>query len=359
MPSFQEPGLTRLPLTHALFQTIGALGGCKGRQELFQQQSPQTLETLLKAAIIESTESSNRIEGVTAPPQRIKKLVADKTTPQNRSEQEILGYRNVLATIHASAADMPFTPSLVQQLHRDLFQFTAQPGGAWKSADNDITETRPDGTKHVRFHPVAAFQVPIAMDSLHRGFNDQWQSGEIDRLLLIPAYVLDFLCIHPFRDGNGRMARLLTLLLLYQAGYEVGRFISLERIIEQNKESYYDTLYASSQDWHENAHTLLPWTEYSLGILLRAYRQFEERVGTLNNAHGNKTQLVRDAVARLPDRFRMADVERLCPSVSRDMIRVVLRRMKPEGVHSEGVGSAAIWRNPATLSIDLRTKREL
>jgi len=351
MNSFQQPGLAPLPLTHGLMQTIRALGEYKGRQALFQQQSPQALQTLRQAAIVQSTESSNRIEGVVAPPKRIQELVADKTTPRNRSEQEILGYRDVLATIHANAPDMtPFTPGLVQQLHRDLFRYTTQPGGDWKATDNAITEIRPDGTRLVRFQPTPAHLTPMAMEDLHRDFRARQEESDVDALLLIPAYVLDFLCIHPFRDGNGRMARLLTLLLLYQAGYEVGRFISLEQIIEHTKESYYETLYASSQQWQEGRHTLLPWTEYFLGVLLAAYRDFEQRVGTLTGAHGGKTQMVRDAVLRLPDGFRIADVERLCPTVSRDMIRLVLRRMRPEGVFSEGAGGAAVWRKPPTLT---------
>ena len=305
--------------------------------------------TLRQAAIVQSTESSNRIEGVIAPPKRLQQLLADKTTPQNRSEQEILGYRDVLATIHASAPAMPFTPGVVQQLHRDLFHYSAQPGGTWKAADNAIEEIRPDGMAYVRFQPVPAHLTPVAMQTLHQEFGSQWHAGEIDHLMLIPAYILDFLCIHPFRDGNGRLARLLSLLLLYQAGYEVGRFISLERLIEETREGYYEALGASSRGWHEGAHTLLPWTEYFLGVLLAACREFEARVGTLAGARGTKTQMVREAVHRLPDGFRITDVERLCPTVSRDMIRVVLNALKPEGLHCEGSGAAALWHKPSTL----------
>jgi Fic family protein len=174
---------------------------------------------------------------------------------------------------------------MVLQLHRDLYQFVTGEGGAWKPVDNEITETHPDGTKIVRFRPVPAYATPDAMRDLHDRFNTLWDSGTVEPLLLIPTYVLDFLCIHPFRDGNGRMARLLTLLLLYRAGYEVGRFISLEQIIERTKESYYDTLYQSSKGWHEGQHSLLPWWEYFLGVmLLSAYKEFEQRVGLVSTA---------------------------------------------------------------------------
>jgi Fic family protein len=220
--SFESAFLYKQPLSHAFLRTIRLLGEYRGKETLFKQQTPQVLEALRQVAIIQSTESSNRIEGIEAPAGRIRQLVEHKTTPKNRSEQEIAGYRDALATIHANHANMPFTTGIVLQLHRDLYQFVAQQGGRWKMTDNEIAETRADGTKIVRFRPVPAHHTPEAMERLHVLFKEQWYRQEIDPLLLIPAYVLDFLCIHPFTDGNGRLARLLTLLLLYQAGYEVG-----------------------------------------------------------------------------------------------------------------------------------------
>jgi Fic family protein len=183
------------------------------------------------------------------------------------------------------------------------------------------------------------------MRSLHEQFNKAIESYEFEPLLLIPAYVLDFLCIHPFRDGNGRMARLISLLLLYQSGFEVGRFISLENIIEDTRQSYYDTLYASSQKWHQRKHSLVPWWEYYLGVmLLSAYREFERRAGTLRTTRGAKTATVIDAIERLPNEFKMVDVERAAPNVTREMIRVVLNRLKKEKrVYCEGRGAAATW----------------
>lgn len=345
MKSFENRYLAHQPITQNLLQTVRLLGEYKGKEQVFENQIPQALETLRKAAVIQSTESSNRIEGITAPHKRILDLVAEKTTPQDRSEQEIAGYRDVLATIHAEHAAVPLTTGIILQFHRDLYRYVAAEGGRWKSMDNAITERLPDGTERIRFQPVSAFDTPRYMEALIQEFTEAWQRGEVEKLLIIPAFVLDFLCIHPFRDGNGRMARLLTLLLLYHADYDMGRFVSLERIIEDSKESYYDALYRSSQGWHEGRHDLLPFTEYLLGTFIAAYREFEARVGTLASARGAKTSLVEEAIARLPDGFRMADVERLCPSVTRDMIRVVLRKLKQEGaVWSEGAGVTAVWR---------------
>ena len=345
MNSFEAGFLEKQPIPHSLLRTIRLLGEYRGKEALFIQQTPQVLESLRQVAIIQSTESSNRIEGIEAPPARIKKLVEHKTTPKNRSEQEIAGYRDALATIHANHANMPFTTGIVLQLHRDLYQFVAQQGGRWKMADNEISETRSDGTKVTRFRPIPAHQTPEAMERLHALFKEQWDRGEIDPLLLIPAYVLDFLCIHPFTDGNGRMARLLTLLLLYQSGFEVGRYISLEYLIENQREGYYDALYKSSQDWHEGEHTLLPWWEYFLGVmLLAAYRELERRTGELTTAHGAKTELVLAAIRKLPERFRYADLAQACPNVSRPTIKRVLARLREDGaVECIKSGRDAIW----------------
>lgn len=345
MNSFEQGFLERQPIPHSLLRTIRLLGEYRGKEALFIQQTPQALESLRQVAIIQSTESSNRIEGIEAPAERVKKLVEHKTTPKNRSEQEIAGYRDVLATIHANHAHMPFTTGIVLQLHRDLYQFAAQQGGCWKMTDNEISETRPDGTKVTRFKPIPAHQTPHAMDRLHVLFNEQWGKHQIDPLLLIPAYVLDFLCIHPFTDGNGRMARLLTLLLLYQAGFEVGRYISLEYLIENQREGYYDALFKSSQGWHRGEHNLLPWWEYFLGVmLLSAYREFERRTGELTSAHGAKTEMVMAAIQKLPAAFRYADLAQACPNVSRPTIKRVLARLRQEGsVKCIKSGRDAVW----------------
>ncbi len=349
MKSFAPGFLEGVAIPQRVLRSVRAIGEYRGKEELFKRQTPQVLETLRQVAIIQSTESSNRIEGVTAPRRRIEALVAQKTTPKSRSEQEIAGYRDVLQTIHANHAHMEPTPNLVLQLHRDLYRFVPAEGGRWKTADNEITETRPDGTRVVRFNPVPAWQTAEAMEALHAGLRDAWKRDEIEKLVIVAAYVLDFLCVHPFLDGNGRMARLLSLLLLYRAGFEVGRYVSLERVIEESRETYYDALYASSQGWHEGRHDLLPWLEYFLGVLLAAYREFESRAGELVAPRGAKTQLVLEAVRRLPGEFRLRDLEERSPGVTRDMIRVVLNRLREEGrIECEGRGRGAVWRKVGT-----------
>lgn len=346
MKSFDEGFIEKAPLTHALLGAVRQIGESRGRQELYKQQHRHVLKTLREVAIIQSTESSNRIEGVTASPERIKELVAKKTTPRDRSEQEIAGYRDVLNTIHANYEHVPFTTNVVLQLHRDLYQFVPGGGGRWKATENTITELLPDGTKRVRFEPVKAAVAPEFMEKLHERFSVLWGEGRVDRLLLIPTYVLDFLCIHPFPDGNGRMGRLLTLLLLYQAGYEVGRYISLEQVVEDTKESYYDALLKSSQGWHEGQHSLLPWWEYFVGVMLAsAYNDFEERIASVKEGRGAKTALVQDVVSRMTGEFTVREVLDKCPNVSIDMIRRILHNLKREGkVEPTGRGRDAGWR---------------
>lgn len=346
MNSFESRTVFAEPITHQLLQTIRQIGEYRGKEELFRQQSPQILHTLQQSAIIESTESSNRIEGVVAEsPARLRALMTKKAKPKDRSEQEIAGYRDVLNTIHGAAEEIPFKPSVVLQLHRDLFKFSPASGGAWKQSDNDIIETMPDGTRSIRFKPVPAWQTADAMDRLHRSFEEALRE-DVEPLLAVAAYVLDFLCVHPFSDGNGRMSRLLTLLLLYRFGYKVGRFISLERIVEETKESYYDALYASSQGWHEGRHQLAPWWSYLLGVhLLGAYREFETRVGLVETARGAKGALVLDAINHLPTRFTISQVAERCPTVGIDYVRKVLRSERDAGrLRSEGRGPNASWR---------------
>ncbi len=356
MRSFDGGALRRLVYPPHLVSAIRVLGEYKGKEELFTRQTPQLLETLLRAAIIESAESSNRIEGVTAARERVTAIVDANAKPANRSEAEIAGYRDVLNTIHAShdgiviaargdERNTALSSSLVRQLHRDLFKYSPSDGGSWKGMDNDIVEHHSDGTTRVRFRPVSPSATPDFMTGLHERFVEEWQRQEIDPFVLIPAYVLDFLCIHPFRDGNGRMARLLTLLLLYKTGVGVGRFISLERIVEESKTGYYEALRASSLGWHDGKHDLVPWVEYVAGMVTAAYREFELRVGAVGSARGAKTEMVRHAITALPEVFRMTDVELRCPTVSREMIRKVLREFRTSGlIRSEGAGKAAIWR---------------
>lgn len=346
MMSFEPTVLEAMPITYRLLGIVRQISEYKGKQDLYQRQSPQVLETLRQVAMIQSTESSNRIEGVTAPAHRIRSLVELKTTPQNRSEQEIAGYRDVLGTIHANATDITFSSNVMLQLHRDLYQFLPGRGGSWKRTNNDIVETRPDGTEVVRFSPVAAHATPDAMRTLHDRFADRWDAGHVEPLMLIAAYVLDFLCIHPFHDGNGRMARLITTLLMYQSGYEVGRYISLEQIVERTKESCCDALLQSSTGWHEGRHDLAPWVEYLLGVVvLSAWRELDRRIGLVQGARGTKTAMVLDVIDRMVGEISVSDLQERCPTVSVDLIRRVLRQERDHGrVECLGRGPRARWR---------------
>ena len=323
---------------------IARLGEARGRQELFAHQTPEQLESLRQAAIIESSESSNRIEGVTAPHDRIEALVLKSSEPRDRSEQEIAGYRDVLQLIHESHEHMPFTVNVVLQLHTMLFRYLPADGGRWKPADNEIVERAPDGQiLRVRFRTTPAVAVPGAMAALVENYRQAVQQERLDPLIAVPLVVLDFLCIHPFRDGNGRIARLLTLLLLYQFNYQVGRYISLERIIEDSKETYYEALERCSQGWHEGLHDVHPWLRYFWGTLVRAYGVFEERVHLISG-RGSKTELVQDAVLRRIGPFSTSDIEAACPGVSRDMVRHVLSQMRERGlIRAKGKGRGARW----------------
>jgi Fic family protein len=333
------------PLNHAIIAAVGTIREYRGKEALYRQQAPQVLETLKQIAVIQSVESSNRIENVVAPAKRIRELVQQKTQPRNRSEREIMGYRDVLDVIHREHAAIPFTPNVVLQFHRDLLAYSSEGGGGWKIADNTIAEIDPDGTRRLRFQPLPAYRTTDAMTQLHDRLNALWDERRVERLLLIAAYALDFLCIHPFADGNGRMARLLTLLLLYRDGYAVGRFISLERIIEESKETYYETLYESSQGWHEGRHDLSPWTEYLLGVIIRAYREFEGRVGTVSQPRGAKSEMVRAAIQSFSGAFAAKELRDRCPSVGLDLIRRILGEERRAGrLQVSGRGPEARWR---------------
>lgn len=345
MMSFIPTFEVHAPLNHAIVRSVGTIREFRGKEALYRQQAPQVLETLRQVAVIQSVESSNRIEQVIAPPKRIRDLVEQKTPPRNRSEQEIAGYRDVLNVIHRDHDAIPFSPNVLLQFHRDLLAYAGVAGGAWKIADNTIAEIDPEGTRRLRFQPLPAYRTPAAMTELHNRFNATWEEARIERLLLIAAYVLDFLCIHPFADGNGRMARLLALLLLYRAGYDVGHFISLERIIEESKESYYETLYVCSRGWHEGEHDLAPWTEHFLGMIVRAYGEFEDRVGLITQARGAKSEMVRAAIRAFSGSFAARELQERCPNVGLDLIRRILGEERKAGrLEVSGRGPEARWR---------------
>lgn len=346
--SFGPDYLDRLSVPMSTVRSIGLLGEYKGKQQLFEKQSPQMLSALREAARVQSIESSNRIEGVVAASGRVADLAAEKTTPRDRSEQEIAGYRNVLSTVHANALGMDLSAGLILQLHRDLYQFSPAPGGAWKVTPNDIVDVLPDGTHRVRFAPVAPEFVDTAMRELVTGYRSVASAAQVDSLISVPAVVLDFLCIHPFSDGNGRLSRILNLMLLYQSGYDVGRYISLEKVVEDSKETYYEALEASSEGWHEGRHDLVPWLQYSHGVLIAAYLEFEQRVGQMGTGRGAKREMVIDCIRHLPAAFRYADVERACPGVSRPTIVRVLGELRDNGeIRCAKGGRDATWERTA------------
>ena len=343
MPSLHPACLGQLTFGARELAAIHRLGEARGRQDLFLRQYPEQLNTLRTHAQVESTESSNRIEGIVAAPGRVRDLVVHDAQPRDRSEQEIAGYRDALQLIHKSHVDMRFTENVVLQLHQMLYRYHPGSGGRWKSTDNQIVERDGAGNVvRVRFTPTSAVSTPQAMADLVARYEGVIDGRLAEPLVALPLAVLDFLCVHPFTDGNGRVARLLSLLLLYHFGYHVGRYISLERIIEESRGTYYDALERSSRGWHDHAHDAHPWLEYFWGVLIRAYDEFEDRVSTLK---GSKTDQIRAAVARRVGAFGIAEIERDAPGESRDMVRHVLRQMREEGlVKVEGIGRGAKWR---------------
>jgi Fic family protein len=345
MHTLEPTYLQRMTFTADEASAIQKIGEFKGKQALFTQQTPEILNSLQQVAIIESSESSNRLEGITAPRKRVEAIVKKSSMPANRSEQEIAGYRDALALIHESAAHMTFSVNVVLQLHSMIYRYLPSQGGRWKMADNQIVERNSDGSnRRVRFKPVSAFDTPGAMGRLVENYSHAVYSLSVEPLVVIPAAVFDYLCVHPFSDGNGRTARLLTLMLLYHFDYEVGRFISLERIFEESRETYYQSLEASSQKWHESRHDFKPWLNYFWGVILRAYREFEERVGTITRGRGAKTVHIRRVVDRKVGPFSISEIEAECSGISRDMIRVVLRQLRDEGVlHLQGKGRGSKW----------------
>lgn len=328
---------------------LADLGEFRGKQELYTHQSPQRLKVLREHALIESAVSSNRMEGVEVDPARVRDLLASrKPLFRDRDEEEVRGYREALTRIHDEAGRLPVTEETVLLLHR-LTRGDIWDAGQFKDQDGDIIERYPDGRQRVRFRTVPAAQTPQFMAELITDWRQCLAERWVHPLIALAAFNLDFLCIHPFRDGNGRVSRLLLLLQSYHLGYEVGRYISLERLIEQNKERYYETLEQSSQGWHEGQHDPWPYINYILFILKTAYREFVERVGDIQSPRGSKTEMVLSALARLPREFTVAQLEQACPGVSRDMVRRVLAEQKGKTVECRERGPGAKWEKKESL----------
>lgn len=331
-----------IPATTAWY--LADLGEAKGRQALYTRQSPQRLKVLLEHALIESSVSSNRIEGVTLDEARIRPVILGRAHLRDRDEEEVRGYRNALDLIHRRGTALEVSERTIRELHR-LSRGEVWDAGKFKQKDVDIIERSAQGGERVRFRTVPAARTPEAIAELVSRWRRCKGERMIPPLVALAAFNLDFLCIHPFRDGNGRVSRLLLLLQCYHLGYEVGRYISLERVIEQNKDRYYETLERSSQRWHEGRHDPWHYINYLLFVLKNAYREFEARVGEVTSPRGAKTELVVSAVERMQDAFTLAELERACPGVSRDMVRRVLRDLQRSGrAVCLGRGPGARWR---------------
>ena len=326
---------------------LADLGEARGKQELFTRQSPQRLKKLREHALIESAVSSNRIEGVEVDQSRIATLVFGQPRPRDRDEEEVRGYRQALTLIHEQSPKLLVSEETVLRLHR-LTRGEIWDAGKYKEKDGDIIEKFPDGRSRVRFKTVSAKDTPSYMKKLVELYQNAIYEHKIPPLVLLAAFNLDFLCIHPFRDGNGRVSRLLLLLQCYHLGFEVGRYISLERLIEQNKERYYETLEQSSQGWHKGKHDPWPYINYVLFIIKSAYREFEQRIGQLQSPKGEKTRLILEAIDKTDGPFSVAELQNRCPSVSMDMIRRILKGLRgKKQVECLGRGQRARWQKTA------------
>lgn len=318
---------------------IAAIYKEAGKQELYLKQRPEELEKLVEIAKIQSTEASNAIEGIVTTNIRIRQLVEEKISPKNRNEQEIAGYRDVLNIIHESFDAIPITQNYILQLHKILYSHMNNPvAGRTKTVQNYISATYPDGHVETLFTPLAPFETPEALDKICEEYNRVIGNMELEPLIAIPVFIHDFLCIHPFNDGNGRMSRLLTTLLLYRNGFYVGKYIPLEAKIAQNKDLYYSALAASQSGWHEGSEDVVPFMKYMLGTILAAYKDFEERMAFVEpklSAFGMVTKASKFKIGR----FTKQDIRELCPTISDSSIEGALRKMVASGeLKKEGKG---------------------
>lgn len=297
-----------------------------GKQELYLKQRPEELEKLVEIAKIQSTEASNAIEGIVTTSTRIRQLVEEKTTPKNRDEQEIAGYRDVLNIIHDSFDAIPITRNYILQLHKILYSHMNNPiAGQTKNVQNYISATYPDGHVEVLFTPLAPYETPEALDRICEEYNRVIGNMELEPLIAIPVFIHDFLCIHPFNDGNGRMSRLMTLLTLYRAGYLVGKYISIEKMIADSKETYYEVLQESSYDWHDEMNDYAPFVRYMLGMIVGAYREFSSRVELLTNRNLSKPDRIREIIKSSLGKLTKTEIMAKCPDISQVTVQRTLK----------------------------------
>jgi Fic family protein len=322
---------------------LGACMEARGKQDLWIRQKPEVLDVLREQAVIQSAESSNRIEGVTVAASRLRPLVIGKARPRDRSEEELAGYRAALDWIFSRKSAVAMTPDIFRRLHALAQGGSSGDAGEWKKRDNEIIEILPDGGRSVRFVPVSAEETPAAVEMLCRAYRVAGDEERVPPLLVVATFVLDFLCIHPFRHGNGRVSRLATSLLLQSQGFQVARYISLERLIEDTKEEYYRVLKLCSQEWHEGRNEIIPWWNYFLSTLRGAYKEFERQVESVG-ARPAKSDLVRQTVLAQVGPFTLADMAVQLPAASSQLIKKVLAGLKKAGqVRLVGRGRGARW----------------
>ena len=348
MRDFSFDQASRVLEDPSLVRILATLYEYKGKQALYLEARPDVLDSLCEFAKIQSTDASNRIEGVFTSEKRLSEIVANHAQPINRDEQEIAGYRDVLALIHESHDYIDITPNVILQLHSMLYRHSGHAfAGRWKDSDNAIVERAADGSEYVRFRPVPAVATPHAIDELCSAYNRATSEGVLDQLVLIPRFILDFTCIHPFTDGNGRMSRLLTLLLLYRAGFIVGKYVSIEGEINRTKDTYYDALQQSSIGWDKGKNDYAPFTGYTLGVVLAAYKDFESRVeGTLGTGL-SKPKRVEKMLANSVGKVTKADIVRECPDISLTTIERTLHDLLGQGkIEKFGAGRSTgyVWK---------------
>ena len=323
---------------------IAAIYKEAGKQELYFKQKPEEMEKLVKIAKIQSTEASNAIEGIVTTNTRIRQLVEEKTSPKNRDEREIAGYRDVLSLIHDSFDVIPISRNYILQLHKILYSYQSNPrAGQTKNVQNYISAGYPDGHTEILFTPLAPYETPAALDKICEEYNKVIGNMDLEPLIAVPVFVHDFLCIHPFNDGNGRMSRLLTTLLLYRSGFYVGKYISLEAKIAKNKDLYYDALRRSQDGWHEGTEDKIPFIKYFLGTVLAAYKDFEERFSIVAE-NLPAVDAVRTAVQKMIGRFTKQDIRDFCPYLSVSSVEGALRKMLAAGeIRREGRGKSTFY----------------
>ena len=341
MRAFNYSKLRDMKWDSEILSLVAAIYKEAGKQEMYLKSKPAELEKLVEIAKVQSTEASNAIEGIFSTTTRIRQLVEDKTNPRNRDEQEIAGYRDVLNIIHESFDVIPITPNYILQLHKILYSHMNNPiAGKTKNVQNYISATYPDGRVEVLFTPLSPHETPEALDSICAEYNRVIGNMEVEPLIAIPVFIHDFLCIHPFNDGNGRMSRLLTTLLLYRCNFYVGKYISLEAKIAKNKDLYYDSLGKSQQGWHQGEEDVVPFIKYLLGTILAAYRDFEDRF-SLVETKMSAVEIVRKATQQKIGKFGKQEIRELCPSLSQSSIEGGLRKMVAAGeLQKEGNGRA-------------------